>query len=285
MIVFKEAAMLQKHIGKLRAKGLVIGFVPTMGALHKGHLSLVDASKAQCDVTVASIFVNPTQFNDPNDFEKYPVTLNEDVLLLENTKCDILFLPSVQEMYPLGTHSAVTYKLGDMEHLLEGKYRKGHFQGVCLAVHKLLNLVDPDYLYTGQKDYQQYLILKKLVQLTNKKTNVIKVNTYRESNGLAMSSRNLRLSDQQKEIAAAISKTLTYIKENAYQKPLRELEKIASDYLLNNGFSKVDYVSIVDADTLQPVNSIKNAKVVALIAAFINGVRLIDNIVLNDPSD
>ena len=283
MIIYKAAATLNREIEKIRKSGKTVGFVPTMGALHKGHISLVDISKKQCDITVCSIFVNPTQFNDPKDFEKYPSTIGNDILFLEKAGCDILFLPSVEEIYPTGLASPKYYNLGEIEFILEGKYRPGHFQGVCQVMHRLLNIVNPNSLFLGQKDYQQCLVIMQLVHLTGHHVEVITVSTYREESGLAMSSRNLRLSAEQKKSAACISEMLRYIATYYSDTPVARLEKYATEYLLNNGFRKVDYVSIADAETLRPINGKTQAvKLIALIAAFVGEVRLIDNMVLND---
>lgn len=283
MILYKESAALKKRIAEIKKSGKTIGFVPTMGALHAGHVSLIKKSKSICDITICSIFVNPTQFNDVNDFEKYPVTTGNDILLLEKNGCDILFLPAVSEIYPEGTHGKVHYDLGEIECLLEGKYRPEHYQGVCQVVHKLLIIATPDYLFLGQKDYQQCLVIKHLVQLLNLPVNVMMVCTFREPSGLAASSRNVRLSEDQKQKATSVSKMLLYIKNNYTIRPVLYLENFAADYLLHNGFSAVDYVSIADADTLQPADNITESdRLVALIAAFIGDVRLIDNVLLTD---
>jgi pantoate--beta-alanine ligase len=282
MILFKQSATLEKHIEQLKGCGKTIGFVPTMGALHRGHLSLIERSKAVAGITVCSIFVNPTQFNDVKDFEQYPVTKNNDILLLEQQGCDILFHPSVSEIYPHRPVPDVRYNLGEIEYLLEGKYRPGHFQGVCQVVHKLLDIVNPDNLFVGQKDYQQYLVIKKLMQINNKNVTLIRVDTAREESGLALSSRNVRLTQEQKEKAAGISKMLYYLKNNLTTSNFRELEQNAAGYLLENGFTKIDYISIANANTLQPVESTDGGKVVGLIAAFIGEVRLIDNLALNE---
>jgi len=283
MILFKETAALKEEIRKIRQSGKTIGFVPTMGALHKGHLSLVNLSTATCNITVCSIFVNPTQFNDATDFEKYPVTISNDILLLAATGCDILFYPGVAEIYPAGAASAPHYNLGEIEHLLEGKYRHGHFQGVCQVLHRLIDIVNPDNLFMGQKDYQQCLVVKRLLQLIKRPVEIYIAKTLREETGLAMSSRNLRLDDVQKTKAAGISNMLLYIKRNYLSIPIADLKKHVTDYLLNNGFQKVEYVSIANADTLQPVNYLtKSERYVALIAAFMGEVRLIDNMLLKD---
>jgi pantoate--beta-alanine ligase len=281
MILFKEATTLKRHLRQIQQSGKTIGFVPTMGALHEGHISLVSTSKSKSDITICSIFVNPTQFNDPKDYEKYPVTIGHDILLLENINCDILFLPTVNEIYPSGTGSPIYYQLGNIETLLEGKYRPGHFQGVCQVVHKLLDIVNPNLLFMGQKDFQQVIVVKKLVQLINLPVQVLTVPTTRETTGLAMSSRNLRLSEEQKQEATSIFEMLQYIKNNYTTSPVPELEKYVINYLLNHGFKKVDYVAIANAETLQPIDNIKtNETAVVLIAAFIGEIRLVDNVVL-----
>lgn len=281
MIVYKEAGSLKEQVAKRKLYGKTVGFVPTMGALHTGHISLINASRKQCDITIASIFVNPAQFNDLRDYEKYPVTISNDILLLERAGCDILFIPSVNEMYPDCTGSNHHYELGDIEFLLEGKYRPGHFQGVCLIVHKLLAIVVPDFLFMGQKDYQQLLVVRRLVKLYQLPVKLIAGSTSREASGLAMSSRNLRLSDEQRQKATGIFTMLQYLKCNLAFAPPRDLEDYATNYLLNNGFEKVDYVSIADANTLQPLSSVlPHANSIALVAAFMADVRLIDNLLL-----
>jgi pantoate--beta-alanine ligase len=284
MIIFKEIGALQKHLAKERQKGNSIGFVPTMGALHRGHLSLIGASKEQSGVTVCSIFINPTQFNDPKDFEKYPVTTATDIQMLIKSGTDILFLPSVEEMYPGGLKASQHYQLGYLETILEGAHRPGHFQGVCQVVHRLIDVVRPDQLFLGQKDYQQCMVLKKLVEITAAPTKIIICETVREENGLAMSSRNLRLSAAEKEQAAAIYSALMRIKAGIREQPIGMLQQEATAALIQNGFTRVDYVAIADANTLQLQDS--NARydgttpLVALAAAFMGEVRLIDNMLL-----
>src|SRR5215468_2087012 len=172
MVIFKTARDLQGYLDKYRKKGKSIGFVPTMGALHDGHLSLLKSSKSHNTVTVCSIFVNPAQFNDPKDFKKYPTTLEQDIFKLETAGCDILFLPPVEEMYPNGIADKKQYDLGYLDTLLEGKFRPGHFQGVCMAVERLLEIVLPDNLYLGQKDFQQCMVINKLIQLMGKENQI-----------------------------------------------------------------------------------------------------------------
>lgn len=282
MILLKEAQALKDFLFNAKKNGKSIGFVPTMGALHDGHISLVTTSIKKCDFTVCSIFVNPSQFNNTNDFEKYPVTIEKDIFLLERSGCNLLFLPTIKEMYPDGMSKIPLYNFGEIENLLEGKYRPGHFQGVGQIVHKLLNIITPDFVFIGQKDFQQCIILKKLVSLIGTHTKIEIEETFREKSGLAMSSRNLRLSEHQRKQATAIFRMLQFIKNNQQKMTVSALEKHAADYLLQNGFEKIDYVSIANAKTLQPLNAIDDhIKAVALIAALIGGIRLIDNMLLN----
>jgi len=236
------------------------GFVPTMGALHEGHLSLVRLSNAQSPSTVVSIFVNPTQFNDPADFEKYPVTIEKDLALLEKEGCAIVFIPSRGEIYPAG-YLAPHYELGYLENILEGKYRPGHFQGVCQVMDRLLRIVEPARLFLGSKDYQQCLVIKKLISLLQLPVEVIQGSIVREPSGLAMSSRNARLSGNGRQKAAAIFHALQNYTDTG----------TVRTSLLQAGFEKIDYVEEVDGQTLLPPGKL------VLVAAFLEGVRLIDN--------
>lgn len=284
MIICKTLNALQKFISATENQANTLGFVPTMGALHNGHISLINLCKKQATITVCSIFVNPTQFNDPKDFEKYPITIEQDILQLEQAGCDVLFLPSVQEMYPNGTQLTQPYALGFIETILEGSSRPGHFQGVCMVVHRLLDIVKPNLLFLGQKDYQQCMVINKLIELLGlqQKIKLVIGNTLREDSGLAMSSRNMRLSNEQKQQATAIYQSLLYIKESVSYTPIEQIEATVTNKLLQAGFEKVDYVSICNAQTLAPVTVFnEEIKLVALIAAFIGGVRLIDNMPLN----
>ncbi len=282
MILYKKSNDLHNWLESQRKKGNKIGFAPTMGALHEGHISLIRSSGKDNEVTVSSIFVNPTQFNDPKDFEKYPVTIEKDIQLLEEAGCDVLFLPSVDEMYPHGLHPKEHYDLGYLETILEGKFRPGHFQGVCMVVHRLLDIVKPDNLYLGQKDYQQCMVIKKLIELKGMQ-NRIKLNiapTLREKDGLAMSSRNMRLSETERRTAPTIFQCLAMIKEKIKAGPLDTLIEEAHSMLVKAGF-KPDYVEIADASDLSTIRNWNGRqKPVALIAAFLNEVRLIDNMVI-----
>jgi len=284
MIILKTIQQFQQHIQQQHNKNLTIGLVPTMGALHEGHLSLLKKCKHQCDISICSIFVNPTQFNDVKDFEKYPITVENDIILLEKANCDILFLPSKQEIYPEGTERNQPFELGDIENILEGSFRPGHFQGVCQVVNRLLDIVQPHQLFLGQKDYQQCMVLSKLLELTGKEKS-IQINIcpiLREPSGLALSSRNARLSEEEKQKAVAIYQSLQLIKQNINLLPISSLQKIVRLNLAKAGFEKIDYIAILQAQTLEPVAEWdKRTPLIALIAATLNGVRLIDNMKIN----
>lgn len=283
MILFKKGTDLRKWLDAQSKKGNSIGFAPTMGALHTGHISLVEMSKKKNPVTISSIFVNPTQFNDPKDFEKYPVTLEKDIAMLEAAGCDVLFLPSVKEIYPNGMKPTMHYNLGHLETILEGKFRPGHFQGVCMVVHRLLEIVRPDNLYLGQKDYQQCMVITKLIELMSQPHKII-VNicpTLRETDGLAMSSRNMRLKDNERKTAATIYQSLSFIKDNLHHLGIADLKYQAKAMLEKAGF-RVDYVEIAKAKNLTSIDQWNgNDKLVSVVAAFLNEVRLIDNMLLN----
>jgi pantoate--beta-alanine ligase len=251
-----------------------------MGALHQGHISLIERSRKDNSITVCSIYVNPAQFNDPKDFEKYPVTIDQDTYMLESEGCDILFLPGVEEIYLTGTQLREKYDLGYLETILEGKYRPGHFQGVCMVMQRLLGIVKPTNLYLGQKDFQQCLVIKKLIEgnFSGIDTNICPI--IREPDGLAMSSRNKRLNEEERKRAPAIYSALQNIKENFKKEKLQILKSNAVARLSEQGF-KVDYVEIADAVNLHPATQWDGKqKLVALVAAFLNEVRLIDNMVL-----
>jgi len=282
MILYKQSEDIRNKLNQLKGQEKSIGFVPTMGALHEGHLSLIKQSIAEKNITVVSIFVNPTQFNDKKDFEKYPVTIEKDIELLERSGADILFLPSVHEMYPNGLQALSTYDLSQIEHVLEGYYRPGHFQGVCNIMHRLLQTITPGNLYMGQKDYQQCMIIQKLINDFKLPVKLNIVPTQREESGLAMSSRNMRLSDNAKRKAAAIYNTHLFIKNNLLKLSFPQLIEKAYIFLNNAGFEKIDYIEICDAVSLKPAKEYKEEqKLVVLTAAFIDGVRLIDNMLLN----
>jgi pantoate--beta-alanine ligase len=282
MLLLKKADDLAQWLNKQRAEGDSIGFVPTMGALHAGHISLIDISKKNTKSTVCSIFVNPTQFNDPKDFQKYPITIENDILLLEQAGTDVLFLPEAGDIYPGGVKDLEKYDLGRLESLLEGAFRPGHFQGVCQVMRRLLEAVRPDDLFMGEKDYQQCMVIRRLLEIIGLPTRLHPCPIVREKDGLAMSSRNMRLSEDQRRTAVTIYKAITRLKEG-WQKgddPAGLIKAAVS--LLENSSFRVDYVSIADPLTLEPVSSAPAAggtrpPAVALVAAFLGEIRLIDN--------
>jgi pantoate--beta-alanine ligase len=279
MIIFKDHTALKKHLYRLKTEGK-LGFVPTMGALHAGHLQLIRTAKEENTAVVSSIFVNPAQFNDPRDFQKYPITLEQDIRLLEKEKCDVLFLPEVSEIYPNGYSQLEKYDLGRLDTILEGSSRPGHFQGVCQVVNRLLDMVEPHQLYLGQKDYQQCMVIQRLVNLTGKSVALRICPTRREENGLAMSSRNMRLTPAAREKASAIFLLLTYAKSNIQPGDLSGLQQYGTQFLSQRGFNP-DYVSFANAGSLElRENWDGEESLVMLIAAFIEEVRLIDNMII-----
>ncbi|MBW7840418.1 MAG: pantoate--beta-alanine ligase [Chitinophagaceae bacterium] len=281
MRIIKHPASLKSILDKKCLKGSTVGFVPTMGALHEGHLSLVRASLNANHLTVVSIFVNPLQFNDATDLEKYPVTIEKDILLLSEAGTDILFLPGYSDVYPEENPVArAHYDLGSLESVFEGKYRPGHFQGVCAVVDRLLSIVAPTDLYLGQKDFQQVAVLRKMIQLKNHNTKIVVCPIVREQNGLAMSSRNARLSPAGKEKAGEIYQCLKIIKEKATQEPFETLKALVIHRLSENDI-KTEYLALADTLTLEEVHSFDtNRHLIILIAAIIESVRLIDNMPL-----
>ena len=278
MLIFKQASDLQHYLQSAREQQKTIGFVPTMGALHAGHLSLVARALAENSLTVCSIFVNPTQFNNASDFQHYPVTIEKDLELLLSAGCDVLFLPPVAEIYPTG-YVQKHYPLGAIETILEGAYRPGHFQGVCQVVDRLLELTNPHRLYMGQKDMQQCIVVRRLLEITGRNLELRIGATLRENDGLAMSSRNLRLAPADRQTAALISESLEALKAAVHTQQASELEQSATRKLEAAGF-KVDYVAIRRMADLQPAEN-GNEPLVVLAAASINGIRLIDNVPLN----
>ena len=279
MILYKQAKSLTTYLADQIETGTVIGFVPTMGALHQGHLSLLAKAKQDCGLVVCSIFVNPTQFNNPDDFQKYPVTIEKDIELLAANGCDVLFLPAVGEIYPEG-YVAKHYDLGSLETVLEGVYRPGHFQGVCQVVDRLLQIVDPARIYMGQKDYQQCQVIQRLLTLTGRSNlTLVIAPTVREQDGLAMSSRNLRLNNAQRTKATALFKELSRAKKELASTPLDQIKSNAIEHLSDKGF-RVDYFEIADAHSLSPATG-PSGQTIALVAAYLDDVRLIDNLPLN----
>ncbi len=279
MILVKHKKQFGAILQKIREEKRSLGFVPTMGALHAGHISLIDQAHKETGFTVCSIFVNPAQFNNPEDLLKYPITIEEDIKKLEKSGCDLLFLPEKDEMYPAG-QLPVHYDLGDLENILEGKFRPDHFQGVCRIVDKLLTAVMPDTMYLGRKDYQQCLVIKRMMDVRGFETKLSICDTVREHDGLAMSSRNMRLNPDERILATKIIESLMIIKDNIVPGDLRAIKEKATAHLESRGF-KTDYIEIADAETLSAENTWNGKKkIVALAAAYLNDIRLIDNVVL-----
>ena len=279
MEVFTSIPSLKNFLLQQRLQNKSIGLIPTMGALHEGHISLIDTAKTQNDITVCSIFVNPTQFNNPEDLAKYPRTLEEDCAMLEKAGCSAVFAPSVEEMYP--EKPMLTINFGLLETVMEGASRPGHFNGVGIVVSKLFNIVEPHRAYFGQKDLQQVTIVNRMVEDLSFNLELIICPTIRETDGLAMSSRNRRLSEEERAHAPIIYKILLDAKEKLRAgEDIEEVkESVQLEFNVLAGF-ELDYFDVVNTKTLQPIHTIGNAGTTALcIATFLGPVRLIDNII------
>ena len=282
MQIFKQKEAIGQEIDKLKSEGKSIGFVPTMGALHDGHLFLVSQAGASCDVVVVSIFVNPTQFDNPNDLKKYPRTLSADLILLEHLNLPILvFAPTAENIY--GTKiEAENFSFGGLEFEMEGKFRNGHFNGVGTVVKKFFEIVKPDKAFFGEKDFQQLQIIRKMVEKNGLGVEIIGCPIDRESSGLARSSRNERLDPEQRLRARFIYETLTQVKEDFGTKSATELTHWVEDQFKSNPELKLEYFEIADVDTLETIQKKQNGKKYrAFIAAYSGEIRLIDNIALN----
>ena len=281
MKVFKTKKELKTYFKEFRSENSKIGFVPTMGALHKGHLSLLEKSIENNDITIASIFVNPTQFNKKEDLENYPRTLESDLSLLESISCDVVFIPSVKEIYTNSVTSS-HFNFDGLETLMEGKYREGHFNGVGTIVKKLFEIILPTNAYFGEKDFQQLQIIRKMVEKTALDVTVVCCATHRETSGLAMSSRNARLTTEEKEAATIIYKTLQEVKKKINHLPLTDINKWVASKFIQQPLFTLEYFTIAEEETLKSVTKIspkKNYR--AFIAAYAREVRLIDTISLN----
>lgn len=281
MLIFNKKADLTSFLSDYKNKKSTIGFVPTMGALHKGHLSLLEKSVNENDITVISIFVNPTQFNNPEDLEKYPRTLEADAEKVKTVSDKILiFAPTVDEMYEGNTVSG-HFSFDGLENQMEGAHRPGHFDGVGTIVKKLFEIVTPTNAYFGEKDFQQLQIVKKMVEKEGMPINIVGCPISREASGLAMSSRNQRLSDQDKEKASFIYKTLQEARQMFTNESITAVKKHVYDAFEAHPEFKMDYFEITAEDDLIPANSKENKPYRGFIAVFLSNVRLIDNISLN----
>jgi len=280
MRIYKTVAGLQRQLEKERKKGLSIGFVPTMGALHDGHISLLEKSNKEDDLSVVSIFVNPTQFNEKSDLKKYPRTLEKDAKLLKANGCNYIFAPSEKQIYPKGDAVTVDLDISQLSQYMEGPNRPGHFEGVIQVVHRLLDIVQPDHLFMGQKDFQQFTIIAYMLKKLKMKTMLVVCPIKRESDGLAMSSRNARLDKKLREKCPILYQTLTYTKAKLNKYTVKTLEKKALKMLSIKDF-KPEYFAIVDGKTLEPVKDVSKHKyIVACTAVWAKKVRLIDNMIL-----
>lgn len=279
MQVIKTKNELVCLIDNLKKEGLTIGFVPTMGALHNGHLSLVKESKKKCDKTVVSIFVNPTQFNDLEDLKRYPRTLEKDTALLETTGCDIVFAPSVEEIYP--EKDTRQFDFGYLESVMEGALRPGHFNGVGQVVSRLFDIVKPHKAFFGMKDFQQVAIIKNMVVQLKYNLEIVACPIIRQEDGLAMSSRNALLDEDHKKNAPHIYATLKKARNLVAQMSVADLKKWITDEINSNPFLETEYVEIVDDTSLKVIKdwSDQGTKVVC-VAIYAGKIRLIDNIVL-----
>ena len=263
--------------------GKTLGFVPTMGALHEGHLSLVRASKSRCDVTAVSIFVNPLQFGPAEDLDKYPRSLERDTKLLEELGVDLLFVPGVDEMYPRGAKTYVLVE--ELSDKLDGASRPGHFRGVATVVAKLFEIVRPDYAFFGQKDAAQVAVLRKMVSDLNLDVELVVCPIVREQDGLAMSSRNAYLTPQQRQQALVLHRSLMRVKAaaDAGERDAAKLIEVGKQVIAEESGARLDYFAIVDPDTLDPVVDVSHGALVA-VATYIGATRLIDNILLTGAS-
>jgi pantoate--beta-alanine ligase len=282
LLLFRQIAPLRAYIHQQRTGNKTIGFVPTMGALHAGHVSLIEQSIQENDLTVCSIFVNPTQFNNAEDLAKYPRTLENDMLMLEEAGCDVLFHPDGEEMYPDGFVTE-RYDWGAVTHSLEGAFRPGHFDGVITIVRKLFDVVEPDRAYFGQKDFQQCAVIVRMVKEFDMPVAIRIMPTLREADGLAMSSRNTRLSAEERKESLLIFKALKQIHAGVKDHTPAKLILEAMNVLNTSPLMKPEYVAIVDRETLQPIEKQSDlCNSVALIASWCGNVRLIDNMILNE---
>ncbi|MDN3550374.1 pantoate--beta-alanine ligase [Mucilaginibacter aquaedulcis] len=256
----------------------ITGFVATMGALHQGHISLIKQAQQSTDEVTCSIFVNPTQFTDPKDLEKYPRPIAADIAMLEQAGCDVLFNPPVNEMYD--DNEKWHLNLGDLEHLLEGKFRPGHYQGVTQVVYKLFNIVKPDFAFFGQKDYQQVLVVNKMIELLNMPVKLVMCPIERENDGLAMSSRNIHLTPFDRENALILSKALNWAKNNFDSNNIPAIQQQAQQMISSQPGVELEYLEIADGQTLHTATS-ETKNIVALVAARVGKTRLIDNMLFD----
>lgn len=276
MLITKTIPESHAIVDKWRSEGDTVGFVPTMGALHHGHISLLEKSRRENTYSVCSIFVNPIQFNNPDDLAKYPRTEEKDLQMLQAAGCDLVFMPGVKEIYP--EENKVQYDFGHLDKVMEGEFRPGHFNGVAVVVKKLFDIVQPHRAYFGEKDFQQLAIIQALVRMLEIPVEVVPCPTIREPSGLAMSSRNERLNPGDRQTASAIYKTMVEAKSMVPSIKPQEIEHWVTRKINSAGKLEVEYFSLVDAYSLLPVTEWNpGQRVIGCVAAYIGGVRLIDN--------
>lgn len=278
--VFKTKSALKAFLEPLKASGKRIALVPTMGALHNGHISLIKLAQQNAEIIICSIFVNPTQFTDPKDLEKYPRPIEHDLAMLADAGCNGVFMPDVTEMYPQGPDEDWHIDLGNAEFLLEGEFRKGHYQGVTQIVKKLFDAVEPDVAMFGQKDFQQVLMIKNMLAHFSLPINIIICPIIREEDGLAMSSRNIHLSDVDRKNSLVLNQSLKYVADHFDEFDLKQLESRAKAFYENIDGVELDYFTIANGATLEPATSKEENSVVALVAAKVGSTRLIDNMII-----
>ncbi|MDZ4666185.1 MAG: pantoate--beta-alanine ligase [Bacteroidota bacterium] len=281
MLILERNSELKIHLDRIRAESRQIGFIPTMGALHAGHISLINESKKQGLFTVCSIFVNPTQFNDKKDLEHYPRTPDQDIEMLRQSGCDALFMPSTEEIYP--KEDTRIFNFGELETLLEGSHRPGHFNGVAKVVSILFDKVQPNVAFFGSKDYQQVMVIQALVKQLNLPIKIVPCSIIREPDGLAMSSRNKRLNKEEREAAKLIPLLLNESKVLfKAQKPISEIKAFIASKLAQKTIYKLEYFEICGSDDLHILTNKNEVKEgIALIACFVGKIRLIDNLILD----
>jgi pantoate--beta-alanine ligase len=277
MIVYRTKDDLTGHLLSLKNEDLTIGLVPTMGALHAGHASLVERAAFENDLVVVTIFVNPTQFNDPSDLEHYPRTLDQDLEMLRSLRADLVFVPSVREMYP--GKDTQTFDLGGLDRVMEGAYREGHFNGVAQIVSKFFLMIHPDRAYFGQKDFQQLVIVRRLVNILNLDLSVVSCPIIREKDGLAMSSRNVRLSKEERKLAPFIYETLVQAREQKETLSPEQVKEWVRLRFLEQPLMRLEYFEIVEDKGLTSIQTWdEKVNKVGCLAVHLGKVRLIDNL-------
>ncbi len=281
MLVFDNIKQFQQAVSDKKKQGLNLGFVPTMGALHTGHLSLVEKARKENDLVVVSIFVNPTQFNNPEDLKNYPRTLDADLGLLKDLDPDFVLAPTVEEIYPHLNESELVVDLGRLEQTMEGMHRPGHFKGVMQVVRRLFEIVKPDLAYFGEKDFQQLAVIREMCRQLKLPLSVRSCPTMRDTDGLAMSSRNVLLNPQQRIAAARISKALFFVRDNWQIFSIRDICEKAISRIEKDDLMKVEYLEIADSDSLEPVSHWNQSPVPRVfVAVQVGKVRLIDNVAI-----